>query len=91
MDTGVYIRRSNEGIVVLPAAEVIEDWEGGCLIRSEEKLESSPDVTYYVAEGDQLIAVNFPSGGVETAPFDYVADKDRSDTREIALVAAGGI
>jgi len=45
MDTGVYIRRSSEGIALLPGAEVIEDWDGGCLIRSEEKLGSPPGVT----------------------------------------------
>ena len=90
MDTGVYIRRSHEAIELVPAAEVIEAWEGGCLIRSEEKLESSPSATYYVIEADQLVAVKLSSAEAKAAPFDYAADKDRSDTRALALAGPGG-
>jgi hypothetical protein len=89
MDTGVYIRRSNEGIALLPGAEIVNDWDGGCLIRSEEKLESPPGVAYYVTEGEQLIAVKFPPANTGTAPFDYAADKDRSDTRALTDTARG--
>ena len=90
MDTGVYIRRSHEGIALLPGAEIIDDWDGGCLIRSEEKLESPPGVAYYVTEGDQLVAVKFPPAHSETAPYDYAADKDRSDIRALTETARGG-
>jgi hypothetical protein len=91
MDTGLYIRRFNESIALLPGAEIIDDWDGGCLIRSEEKLESPPGVAYYVTEGDQLVGVKFPPAENETAPYDYSADKDRSDTRALADATRGAI
>ena len=86
MDTGVYIRRSHEDVALFPAAEVIDDWDNGCLIRSEEKIEPSPDDAYYVVEGDQeLVALKFSPSDTEGPPFDYAAQKDRSDTRALEL------
>jgi len=90
MDTGVYVRKPGEGIQLLAGAEVIDDWDSGCLIRSEEKIESAPGVDYYVAEGEQLVGVKFSAVEDDTAPFDYAADKDRSDTRALADSARGG-
>ena len=85
MDTGVYIRRSHEDVALVPGAEVIDDWDDGCLIRSEEKIEPSPDDGYYVVEGEQLVAVKFSPSDTATPPFDYAAQKDRSDTRALEL------
>lgn len=86
MDTGVYIRKTHGGVALVAGAEVIDDWGDGCRIRSEEELESSPDVVYYIVEGEQLVAVKFSASDAETAPFDYAADKDRSDARVLAGV-----
>ena len=83
MDTAVYVRRSGEGIALAAGAEIIERWEGGCLIRSEERLDSPPGVTYYVADGKDLVAVKFPPSEADAPPFDYPAELDRSDTRTV--------
>jgi hypothetical protein len=83
MNTAVYVRKAGEGIALAAGAEIIEAWEGGCLIRSEERLESPPGVTYYVAEGNDLVAVKFPPSEADAAPFDYPAEMDRSDTRTV--------
>lgn len=80
MNTAVYVRRSGEAIALEAGAEIIEAWEGGCLIRSEGPLEASPGVSYYVADGDEFVAVRFPVAEAKEAPFDYAAELDRSDT-----------
>jgi hypothetical protein len=62
-------------------AEIVDEWEDGCLIRSEEILPVALGQTYYVKEGDDLVAVTFPVSSASESPFDYAARKDRSDIR----------
>lgn len=83
MDTAVYVRVSGEGIGMVMGAEIVDDWEGGCLIRAEEPLEPAPGRDYYVADGDELVAVRFDPAAAGQGPYDYAADKDRSDTRPL--------
>ena len=70
MDTGVYIRRSHDGIALLASAVVFEDWD---------------DIVYYVVEREQLVAVKLATAENESAPYDYAAGKNRSDTRAFDL------
>lgn len=83
MNTEVFIRESQKGFTVQPGAEVVDEWEGGCMIRSEERLHQPPGTRFYVAEGDSVIAVKLTSPGQKRPPFDYPAEKDRSDIRPL--------
>ncbi len=82
MNAEIYVRESEKGIARQLGAEVIDEWKGGRRIRSEEPLKSLPFVTYYVAEGGVLVAVELgePSG---EGPYDYAAEIDTSDTRPL--------
>jgi hypothetical protein len=84
MEQDLYVKLSGEGISRVMSAEIIDRWEDGCLIRSEEVLPVAVGRTYYVEEGEDLVAVTFPVSEKSDGPFDYPAQKDRSDVRPIA-------
>jgi hypothetical protein len=88
MNTEVYIREGGTGIRHHLGAEVVDEWEDGCLIRSEERLETAPFISYYIVEGQALVAVKLgePSG---TGPFDYSVELDRSDVRSLPAFEVG--
>jgi hypothetical protein len=83
MKPEVFVRDSQKGFAVLMGAEVVDDWEGGCMIRSEERLLQPPGTRFYVTEGDSVIAVKLTSPDQQRPPFDYPAEKDRSDVRPL--------
>ncbi|WP_367872061.1 hypothetical protein [Luteolibacter sp. Populi] len=85
METDIYVREAEKGITLLMGAEIIDTWEDGCLVRSEEKLPAGGH--YYVEEGDQLVALSLPPPRQDRGPYDYAAQKDRSDIRPVPSLA----
>ncbi|WP_035604294.1 hypothetical protein [Haloferula sp. BvORR071] len=83
MDNDVYVREAANGLERLMSAEIVDTWEDGCLIRSEEALSMEPGTSYYVEEGDHLVAVHFGESREAQGPFDYAAQKDRTDVRRL--------
>jgi hypothetical protein len=83
MNREVYVRHSATGFAPQLGAEVVDEWDGGCLIRSEEPLSVEDGSSYYVVEGRSLVAVKLPPVDQSEGPFDYAAEKDRSDIREV--------
>lgn len=83
MDNDVYVKEPGNGIIRMAGAEIIDTWENGCLIRSEEVLPEEAGRSYYVEEGGHLVAVHFSRARQEQGPFDYSAQKDRTDTRKL--------
>jgi hypothetical protein len=83
MNSEVYVRNSLTGFAPQLGAEIVDEWEGGCLIRSEEPLPTGDGIGYYVVEGPSLVAVKLPPVDGSQGPFDYAAEKDRSDIREV--------
>lgn len=81
MRTEVFVRDSQKGFILQLGAEVVDEWENGCMIRSEERLHQPPGTRFYVIEGDSVVAVRLTSPGQKHPPFDYPAEKDRSDIR----------
>lgn len=83
MDNDVYVKEPGNGIVRVAGAEIIDTWENGCLIRAEEVLPEEAGRTYFVEDGGHLVAVHFPPARQTQGPFDYAAQKDRTDTRKL--------
>jgi hypothetical protein len=83
MDNDVYVKEPGNGLVRMAGAEIIDTWEDGCLIRSEEALPEETGRNYYVEEGGHLVAVHLPPPRQEQGPFDYAAQKVRTDTRKL--------
>lgn len=69
------------GFILQDGVEVIDDWEGGCLIRADEPLPDGPGSTCFIVESDALVGLRLPSFPSGNGPFEYVAEKDRSDVR----------
>jgi hypothetical protein len=88
METDVYVKEPGNGIVRIAGAEIIDMWEAGCLIRSEEELPEEAGRNYYVEEDGHLVAVHFPAARQQQGPFDYAAQKVRTDTRKLPAVSA---
>ena len=87
MDNDVYVKEAANGLVRLMSAEIIDTWEDGCLIRSEEALPAESGKNYYVEEGDHLVAVHFGAARETRGPYDYAAQKDRTDVRRLPTLA----
>ena len=89
MENDVYVKNAGNGVALLLSAEIIDTWEDGCLIRSEEALSTEAGKHYYVEEADQLVSVHFthPHNASPQPPFDYPAQKDRSDVRRVPSLA----
>jgi hypothetical protein len=81
MKTEVFVRDSQKGFTLQLGAEVVDEWETGCMIRSEGRLLQPQGTRFYVAEGDSVVAVKLTSPDQKHPPFDYPAEKDRSDIR----------
>jgi hypothetical protein len=88
MDNDVYVKEPGNGIVRMAGAEIIDTWEDGCLIRSEEVLPEEVGRSFFVEEGGHLVAVHFSPARQQQAPFDYAAQKDRTDTRKLPARSA---
>ena len=88
MERDLYVRLSGEGISRLMSAEIIDEWEDGFMIRSEEVLPTGPGRTYYVEEGDHIVALDIPRPPQSEGPFDYAAQIDRSDVRPVSVLTS---
>ena len=88
MDKDVYVKEPGNGIVRMAGAEIIDTWEDGCLIRSEEVLPEEVGRNYYVEEDGHLVAVHLPAARQEQGPYDYAVQKDRTDTRKLPALSA---
>lgn len=88
MDNDVYVKEPGNGIIRMAGAEIIDTWEDGCLIRSDEALPEEAGRTYFVEEGGLLVAVHFSPARQEQAPYDYAAQKVRTDTRKLPARSA---
>lgn len=84
MEQDLYVKLTGEGISRVTSAEIIDRWEDGCLIRAEEALPAATGRTYYVEEGENLVAVSLHLHENSAGPVDYAAQKDRSDIRPLA-------
>ena len=81
----VYVRDGRGGFILRDGAEIVDEWQGGCLVRSEDRLPTGPAETCYVIEGEVLVALRLPADPTGHGPFDYAAEKDRSDMRLIPV------
>ena len=88
METDIYVREAEKGVTLLMGAEIIDTWEDGCLIRSEEVLPEEVGRNYYVEEDGHLVAVHLPAARQEQGPYDYAVQKDRTDTRKLPALSA---
>lgn len=76
----IYIRESEAGITRPLGAKIVDRWESAIRIRSEVELERKDFLTYFLEEGEALVALKLgePEGD---GPYDYVGEIDRSDVR----------
>ena len=81
----VYGGDGRGGFVLLEGVELLDQWEGGCLIRTETLLPDGPADTCYVLEGNVLVALRFPYPPKGNGPYDYAAEKDHSDIRVVPV------